>query len=287
MRNNLLSCVNLSINIWKNNIFTSLFPFLIVSNILISYGINDLISEIFKPVMRLFRTNSKCASVFVLSILSGFPGSSIYCKRLLDSKEIDEDDASKVLTFSHFSNPLFILNNISLILNNNIAYMILFIHYFTNIIIAFLFRNYCPKKDNSKIKIRLKIKDNKIGNVLASSINNTISTLLTILGTVTVFLCLSTIIINLFKLDGISKVLVSGIFEITQGLVLLNKISISLKIKSIIAIMFLSFGGISIHVQMISILSETKIRYYPYLLARIIHSIVSGLLVYFFYDFLI
>lgn len=294
MRNYLINSVNTSFSIWKNNIFPSSFPFLIISNIIITYGISDIISWLFKPLGKIFKIDSKCLNIFILSILSGFPSAAIYARKYYDEKEIDSYCATKVLTFSHFSNPLFILNNLSIILGKKEAILVLIIHYFTNILIGIIFSYYHPSYNYNCSNIKNifnnsfnKINKYKIGNVLSSSIKNTISSLLTILGSITLFLCLSTIVINVLNLDEFYTLMISGLFEITQGFYYLNIINISIKLKSIIAIIFLSFGGISIHMQMISFISDTNIKYYPYLIARIIHSIISGILVYFLYDFFI
>ena len=43
--------------------------------------------------------------------------------------------------------------------------------------------------------------------------------------------------------------------------------------------MIISFGGLCIHFQVLSII-DGKIKYQPYLLARLLHAIISGMLVF-------
>ena len=50
--------------------------------------------------------------------------------------------------------------------------------------------------------------------------------------------------------------------------------------KTSIITFFLSFGGISIHMQVFSILKDYKLKYSNYLLARIFHGLISFSLVY-------
>ena len=71
----------------------------------------------------------------------------------------------------------------------------------------------------------------------------------------------------------------------TQGLKYISIQELPLKIKTIISTMFISFGGISVHMQIISILSDTKIKYFPFLIARVIHALMSGILIYLCFDF--
>ena len=73
----------------------------------------------------------------------------------------------------------------------------------------------------------------------------------------------------------------------TQGLKYISLLDIPLKFKATLSVMILSFGGFSVHVQMIGILSDTKIRYLPFLTARLLHAAISALLLFFSFDYLI
>ena len=57
----ILESVRFSLNIFKNNIFPSLFPFFIISSLLIKYGFVELMGNLFKNFINcVFRINSKC-----------------------------------------------------------------------------------------------------------------------------------------------------------------------------------------------------------------------------------
>ena len=49
--------------------------------------------------------------------------------------------------------------------------------------------------------------------------------------------------------------------------------------------MIISFGGLSVHMQIFSILSDTKIKYLPFLTARVMHAFISSFLVFILFDF--
>lgn len=291
----ILNSVNFSFNIWKTNIFPSLFPFFIISYLLINYGFVELLSEVFKPLMNLFGINSKCAFIFIMSIVSGFPSNALYAKKLYEDGSINEYEASKVLTFSHFSNPLFLLGTLSILFLNNkeAGLLVLLAHYSTNFIIGLIFRNYYKSsQEESKINIKkglnnmfLKIdKSENFGTVLTKSIKQTISTLLTILGTITVFLVITTIINSNIHLNNFYQSILDGLFEMTQGLKYISMLNIPLKLKSTICGMLISFGGLSVHMQVISVISDTKIKYYPFFIARVIHMAITGLVIFIFFD---
>lgn len=293
----ILESVSFSFRIWKDNIFPSLFPFFVLSEILVQYGFVEFVGEIFKKIMnKLFRINSNCAFIFVMGIISGFPSSAKYTKELYEQGLITETEASKVLTFTHFSNPLFILGTVSLLFLNNkeVGLLILFCHYVSNIIIGISFRGYHPSiSEDTNVSLRVaidkmhnrRIHNNKsFGQIITDALNHTISTLLLILGTITMFLVLTTIIDQNINLNSFHQGILNGFIEMTQGLKYISLLHIPLQLKSALCAMILSFGGLSVHMQMMSILSDTPIRYLPFLLARIMHAILASTMVYFFFD---
>ncbi len=288
-----MNSVEFSFSIWKGSIFPSLFPFFIMSEILINYGFVELISEIFKPVMnKVFKVNGAGAFIFIMSLISGFPSSAKYVREIYKKGLIDEKEGTKILMFTHFSNPLFILGTISLTFLNNkeVGFLILIVHYLPNIIIGLIIRNLYPSKNennnfsfNNIFKIMNK-KQKSFGEILSIAIKDTINTLLLILGTVTIFLIITTIINNTINITPYYQAILNGTIEMTQGLKYISILDLPLKIKTIISVMFISFGGISVHMQIISILSDTKIKYFPYLVARVIHALISGLIVFLTFD---
>ena len=99
------------------------------------------------------------------------------------------------------------------------------------------------------------------------------------------FLVITTIIDNNINLNSFHQSILNGFVEMTQGLKYVSLEEIPLKLKCILSTMIISFGGLSVHMQVISILSDTKINYLPFLTARIIHAIISSLLMFFLFDF--
>ena len=294
----ILNAVSFSFNIWKENVFPSLFPFFVLSELLINYGFIELVGEIFKPFMnKVFRVKGVGAFALIMSLISGFPSSSKYIKELYNKNLINQNEATKLLMFTHFSNPLFILGTISLLFLNNkeVGLLILICHYLGNFIIGIIFRNYYPSKEENKNisikKVLTEISNNRVksnkkfGEIITTALLNSINTLILILGVITMFLVITTIIDNNINLNSFHQSILNGFVEMTQGLKYVSLEEIPLKLKCILSTMIISFGGLSVHMQVISILSDTKINYLPFLTARIIHAIISSLLMFFLFDF--
>ena len=70
------------------------------------------------------------------------------------------------------------------------------------------------------------------------------------------------------------SVLVKAVLEMTMGLSSLSLLNINDIYKVIISSMIISFGGLSIHMQVISILDD-KIRYRNYFIGRLYQVFLS------------
>ena len=104
--------------------------------------------------------------------------------------------------------------------------------------------------------------------------------MITICGIVVTFFIISTIIIETFKLNLYNQMLIKGIMEITVGIDMLSKLNIPLCYKLVISSMFLAFGGLSVHMQVLSQIAGTKIKYYYFFMGRIYQMIIAGILAY-------
>lgn len=271
----IMESIRFSFSLCINNLFPSLIPFMLLSNILINYNfINDL-SNIFLKLMKLFKINKNCSFAFIMSILSGSPSNAKYLNDLYNNKLINESDIQNSLNFIHFVNPIFILGTIGYTFLNDkkLGLIILISHYLSALLLG-LFN----KKNSLNIDTNIKIKNNNnFIKILKDSINSTISTLLLILGIITTCIIITTILNNLID---IKCKYIYGVLEITQGLKYLSISNLDLKLKTIISSFLISFGGFCIHAQVFSIIENKKIRYLPYLKSRIIHGLFSSLITY-------
>ena len=274
------SSIMYALNMWVNSLIPSLFPFFIISDILINYNITNYIPKIIKNLCKwLFNINDNMLMIFILSMISGFPSNARNTRTLYDSELINAEEANHILIFTHFANPLFILTTIAVFFfhNEKTGILLLITHYLSNFMLGFFFRNktnYHGLCDNKK-KI-----NNDFGNIFTNAIKKAVDTTLTICGIVVVFLMLASIIINTFDLNIYNQMIIKGIFEITIGIEALSKLSISLRYKLVIASMILAFGGISVHMQVLSQIVGTKIKYIYFFIGRMYQMIIAGMLTY-------
>ena len=257
--NLVIESIKASTNLWLFKLFPSLFPFLVIGSILINYNFAYYFTKIFK-------VKSNDFIIFILSLLSGFPSSAKYIKDMYLKKDITLNEANNILCFTFFANPLFLLSILSLSFNKKITLFIILSHYVSNIVIYLFLKN---NNKNHVVKTNVNLPE-----VIASSIKDGINTLLLILGTITFY----NIFITIFKSFIHNQFLISlitGILEFSQGLNSLKLLNLSLFFKALMAIMFVSFGSLSIFTQIKSIISDTNINFKKFVKFRFVHVLIA------------
>ena len=132
----------------------------------------------------------------------------------------------------------------------------------------------------------LEQKNKKIMVVIVKSIKESLSTCFLILGSIIFIYVVTSTLSDLIPTNPYINATIKGVLEVTQGLLETSLLDIPLRFKGTLSIMLLSFGGISIYIQIISILSDTDLSTFPYICARILHSAISGILFFFIYPFI-
>ena len=235
--------------IWLNKVFPYLFIMIISQDLLINLNF----SSFFK---------NTAIYIFIMSLLSGTPSGTYIISKLKEQNIITKEYANTCLIFTFFANPLFlysILNSIFLSKLTTIRLMLIL--YLTNLILYFIYKKDLPSNGKS-------INTNEIN--LSSSIKTSINTTITVLGVITFYLILSNIIITEFNIIYPFNIFFKGFLEMTQGLASL--INSSIKFKEVIVMIFISFGGFSIHTQVSCILNEANLSYKYFFKGRIIQT---------------
>lgn len=279
--------VHYSLNIWVNTLIPSMFPFFVISDILINYNIVNYIPKfITNTFSHLFNISPTSTTIFFLSLISGFPSSARNIKNYYTKGLITLDEANHILLFTHFSNPIFILSTVAIFFLNNelYGYIILISHYLGNFLIGLFLRNKSIIINKNYTEYSSICQS--FSKTLITSIKSSIDTLLLILGTLTSFLIVSSFIVEFLNFSPYPSAILKGILEMTMGLKDLSLLKIPDLYKVVISTMFISFGGLSVHLQVISQIVDTDINYPNFFITRIYHALISGLICYLIFIFL-
>ena len=259
-----------SINIFKTRLFPSIFPFFVLASLLLNLGLADKISrKINFVIKRIFHIEGISSFIVVISIISGFPSGSKYISDCYKKGLISKKTANYLLTFTHFGNPLFILGTCGIVLNNiTIAYKILIINIVANITLGIILR---PKE---VISSNYTLKNEKLPfmEALPNAINDAIKLLLFMLGSITFFMFFSKLITSTLHLNNFYSVITTGILDLTSGISMVNTLNISNYLQGLIVLSFITFGSLSVHLQVINNIKEQDLSYKYFFIGRIIET---------------
>ena len=250
-------------NLFMEKLFPASFIFFIISSLLIDYNFIEKISK-------LLHINGSIFYVVVMSMLSGFPSGSKYITDLLERELISTKIANYLIIFTHFPNPIFVLGSVSSIFKNKmIPVFILISLIISNLLIGI----FLYPKDKEKFKI-IKSESTNFSINLKKAIYGSIKTMILIYGTSVFFYLIITILNNYLNLSLYNYIFVNGLFDLTKGVFLTSLINNEI-LRAIYIIIFISFGGISINMQVKSIIADTNIKYKNFILGRFFQIILS------------
>ena len=302
-------------------VFPSLFPFFVSTELLIHLGFVNIMGVLLEPIMRpMFNVPGNGAFAFSLGIISGYPVGAKTTVNLRQNNLCSKIEAERLLTFCNNAGPLFILGSVATAMFNHpgIGAMLFISHLCSALTVGFVFRFYkfkdtfskktAPNKPHHNIlkAVLLQIKRAKeketrsFGEMLGDAICNAIHILLIIAGFIVFFSVFISLLNNLHIITFTSKILsvvlvplgvdaalipsmVSGFFEITTGIKLASSCaSVNLAQRLIVTSVILGWAGLSVHCQVISIVSKSDIRIIPYIVGKACQGIISG-----FYTFIL
>ncbi len=261
-------------------VFVSIFPFIILSDILFYFNYDLFLKKIFGNIIsKLFNVSKNTSIIYVLSILTSHPTNSIYIKEMLDRKEIDENDINKILLTTYFPSIAFVIGTIGIGIYHSIKvgvflYLTILIK---NILIGIFLRgkNLCKEVPS--------IKKNKITlqETISKSIIKGINTSYIILGNIIIFTIIVNLLNNYLNINNTLLSLISGMLEMTNGIFMISNLNINLSQKILLTSFILNFSGLSIIFQTTSILNKYKINIKKILIIKLIFSVIAILLVVF------
>ena len=96
------------LNLWFQKMIPALFPFMILSGLLIGLGLSDSFASLFAPVLRpLFRLSDSCLYCLVIGFLCGFPMGARVCAQSYEKGRLSRREATLMLAFCNNIGPVY------------------------------------------------------------------------------------------------------------------------------------------------------------------------------------
>lgn len=300
------------IRLWLDIIFPSLFPFMVVSNMLNRSGIIPALGVLLHPVMKpLFNVPGQGALPLLLGITSGYPMGARVTADLKLSGHINTNESERLLAFTNNSGPLFILGAVGagLFHSAHAGLLLLACHILGGITVGILFRFYgrnhegnsnpCHEEDGFSFhKFTVALRDIKppvnFGQNFSDAISSSMSLIFIIGGFIIFFSVLIGLLLEIGLMDwaskflgiftgpmgigpGVIKAILCGFFEISTGTSLITMTSDGMiPVKLTAASAIIGWAGLSVHAQVMSIAHDAAIRIKPYLFGKMLHGIIAA-----------
>ena len=299
------------ITLWANNVVPSLFPFFVAVELLkhtnLIYFLSIKLDKYMKPI---FNLPGVASFPFVMGLISGYPVGAKIVSDLYSNNLCTQKEAERMLAFTNNSGPLFIIGTVgcSFYSNTSIGILLLISHILSSICVGIILgiisriksatnkftansrQSASVNNFSSLLQDDIKIAD--LGGILGSAIVSAIKSILMIGGFVTIFsvilsilnntkilTILSYFISNIFHINSDYIVgLLTGFLEFTNGLYKISTINNKmLSINLILSSFIIGFGGISVTLQVLNIISKNKLSIKTYIFGKLLHGTISAL----------
>ncbi len=285
------------VSLWASSVLPALLPFFICTNFMTRLGIPFIIGDVFEmPFRKIFGAPGVSAFIFTVSITSGYPMGSKLIGDMGRAGQITKPEARQMLTFCSTSGPLFMLGAVGVgMLSSPIAGAIIAVsHYFGAICNGIFYRMLRdikgffdrknkkvfnnPKVNNPQEKHVMKLEES-ILDLFTLSILSSLKSLGIICGYIVLFTMMTDFIVYAGIFDRLAPVwmaLGKGIFEMTVGCnSLATTEGLTFVTTCILCSFLISFGGLSIMAQSLSMMRGVGISSFYYLKVKVTHGLFS------------
>lgn len=267
-------------------VIPSLFPFMIMSELLVSSGLGELFGKLFSsPMKKLFGLSGGGSSAAFLGSLCGFPIGAKTAISLYDKGVISKTETEHLMTFSNNPSSAFLINavGISLFGNRRIGILIYFSVLLASFIIGFLARFFISGSTVSEAsRIACKKEPSSPITLFTSSVSGATAGMLTVCAYVLFFSvisgCISDILESRFALPDTVSAITFGILEMSGGVSRASAVS-NLTAAVILTSLISGWSGFSVHFQIISLCAGRDISFKPYFIAKAFQGLLSAIFV--------
>lgn len=280
-----------------NVIIPSLFPFFVLSSLVVELGLAGYLGRAMEKVMRpLFNVSGACASAVVLGFVGGYPVGAKTAISLYQNGACTKTEAERLLAFCNNSGPAFILGVVGtgVFASSRVGLFLYFAHMLASVCIGLLFRFYkAGRRNGRERRAAPQFQTKHLSAALTGSITGSFLSTLNICAFVIFF----TVVIRMLFLSGFlgamaaalsvifaplgltvewAQSLLTGIIELTSGVWALAG-SGALAGRMSMAAFMLGWAGVSVHCQVLSFLGDSGLSPRTYFLGKLIHGGLSAL----------
>ena len=281
-----------------NVILPSLFPFFVLSALVVDLGLAGYIGRALEGLMRpLFRVPGACASAFVLGFVGGYPVGARTALSLYQKGMCTKTEAERLLAFCNNSGPAFILGVVGagVFASSRVGVLLYLAHAAASVCVGLLFRFYRGEEGRREGRAAPTFQAERFTTAFTGAIKNSFLSTLNICAFVVFF----TVVIKLLFLSGLlpglagvlgallsplgfstrwAERLLTGLIELTSGVWTLTGAG-TMSGKLSMAAFLLGWAGLSVHCQVLSFIGGSGLSVRTYIGGKLLHGGLSALFI--------
>lgn len=277
--------------LWFRTVLPTLFPFLVITGLLVKSDAIFYISRLFGPVCsRLFHASNPASFAILGGFLCGYPMGAKLTSDLVIEKRISRKEGEYLLSFCNNTSPAFVISYIfwQNLRKPEIAVVSLAILIIAPVICSYFFRRKLSVSklgDTTSLEIHRTHSEyhpgtrrNGLGSILDTCIMNGCEAITKIGGYIIVF-CILLALLESLPLQGfVWKYLILPSVELTRGIRVLAASSLPFSVRYVLIMALTSFGGFCALFQTQCMVAPSGFSIAAYIKEKLVTALVTSLL---------
>ena len=281
-----------------NVIIPSLFPFFVLSTLVVELGLAGYLGRLLEGVMHpLFHVSGACASAFALGFIGGYPVGAKTAISLYQNGMCTRTEAQRLLAFCNNSGPAFILGVVGagVFASSRVGVLLCLAHALASVCVGVLFRFYGREEEGRRGPGRMppRFQARRFTPAFTGAVKNAFLSTLNICAFVIFFTVVLQMLVSSGFLPALAQVLgtvlaplgmtaewarrlLTGLVEISSGVWTLSGEG-TLSGRLTMAAFILGWAGISVHCQVLSFLGDSGLSAWTYLVGKLLHGGLAAL----------
>lgn len=274
-----------------NVIIPSLFPFFVLSSLVVDLGLAAYLGRLLEPIMRpLFRVSGSCAAAVAMGFIGGYPVGARTALQLYRQGQCSRAEAERLLAFCNNSGPAFILGVVGtgVFGSGSVGLLLYLTHAAASLLVGLLFRFHGSGAPSSPARQQTPIRAVRVSAAFTAAVSAALQSTLNICSFVVFFAVVLRLLAAYGVLSGAARLLalfgigpewahrlISGLLELSSGV---SSLSGSGPGGVSMAAFMLGWAGLSVHCQVLSFLGDSGLSPRTYLAGKLCHGLTAAAL---------
>ena len=258
-------------------VLPSLYPFFVLSSLVIASGMGDTLSRCFEPLMRpLFGLSGAGAGALVLGLLGGYPVGARTAAELYRGGSLSKDEAERLLACCNNAGPGFLLGvcGNAIFHSARVGLSLFLVHALSAMLTGMLLCRIGAKGTPVRPQQNASVQRKSMAAEFPRAVRDSFFSVWSVCGFVVLFMVLLRLLTLLLP-PGIAEPpfypLLLGFVELTNGVMALP----ATRQGFVLCAALLGWGGLSVHAQTLSVLENSGLSARRFFAAKMTQAALS------------